>query len=73
MKTHAAFESGCRRFDSVINGFGGCPMASDALVGNMPTEKLVTFFNERGINTGLDMTTFESAMNKTKNLFSEYL
>ena len=72
-KLTAAFESGCRRFDSVINGFGGCPMASDALVGNMPTEKLVTFFNERGINTGLDMTTFESAMNKTKNLFSEYL
>jgi hydroxymethylglutaryl-CoA lyase len=72
-KLTAAFESGCRRFDSAINGFGGCPMASDALVGNMPTEKLVTFFNERGINTGLDITTFESAMNKTKNLFSKYL
>ena len=72
-KLSAAFESGCRRFDSAINGFGGCPMASDALVGNMPTEKLVTFFDKRGINTGLNMTTFESAMNKAKNLFSKYL
>lgn len=71
-KLTAAFDAGCRRFDGAIHGFGGCPMASDALVGNMPTEKLVTFFNERGIQTGLCMTTFESSMNKSKNLFSKY-
>ena len=71
-KLTAAFGAGCRRFDGAIHGFGGCPMASDALVGNMPTEKLVTFFNERGIQTGLCMTTFESSMNKSKNLFSKY-
>ena len=71
-KLTAAFDAGCRRFDGAIHGYGGCPMASDALVGNMPTEKLVTFFNERGIQTGLCMTTFESAMNKTKKLFSKY-
>jgi len=71
-KLTAAFDAGCRRFDGVIHGFGGCPMASDALVGNMPTEKLVTFFNERGIQSGLCMTTFESAMNKTKDLFSQF-
>lgn len=71
-KLTAAFDAGCRRFDGAIQGFGGCPMASDALVGNLPTEKLVTFFNERIIHTGLCMTTFESAINKTKELFSEF-
>lgn len=71
-KLTAAFDAGCRRFDGAIQGFGGCPMASDALVGNLPTEKLVTFFNERRIHTGLCMTTFESALNKTKELFSEF-
>ena len=71
-KLTAAFEAGCHRFDGAIHGFGGCPMASDALVGNMPTEKLVTFFNERGIHTKLCMTTFESAMNKAKQIFSRF-
>ena len=72
-KLKAAFNAGCRRFDGAIHGFGGCPMASDALVGNMPTEKVITFLNERGIDTGLCMTSFESAMNKTKELFSTYI
>jgi len=72
-KLKAAFDAGCRRFDGAIYGFGGCPMASDALVGNMPTENVVTFLNERGIDTGLCMTSFESAMNKTKELFSTYI
>ena len=72
-KLKAAFDAGCRRFDGAIYGFGGCPMASDALVGNMPTEKVITFLNERGIDTGLCMTSFESAMNKTKELFSAYI
>ena len=72
-KLKAAFDNGCRRFDGAIHGFGGCPMASDALVGNMPTEKIITFLNERGIDTGLCMTSFESAMNKTKELFSTYI
>ena len=71
-KLTAAFDAGCRRFDGAIHGFGGCPMASDALVGNMPTEKLVTYFNGQGIQTGLSMTTFESAMNKTKELFAQF-
>ena len=71
-KLTAAFDAGCRRFDGAINGFGGCPMASDALVGNMPTEKLITFFADRGIQAGVHMTTFESAMNKTRELFSQF-
>jgi hydroxymethylglutaryl-CoA lyase len=43
-KVHAAYASGCRRFDSAIKGYGGCPMASDKLTGNMPTENLLSFF-----------------------------
>ena len=44
-KVHAAFESGCRRFGSAINGIGGCPMAKDDLVGNLATENLVSYFS----------------------------
>jgi hydroxymethylglutaryl-CoA lyase len=47
-------------------------MASDALVGNMPTEKLLTFFSEKGVNTGIHLIRFESAMNQGKKLFTKY-
>ena len=43
-KIDCAYNSGCRRFDSAIKGYGGCPMAKNQLVGNMPTEKLVSHF-----------------------------
>jgi hydroxymethylglutaryl-CoA lyase len=42
-KIEAAYDSGCRRFDGAFGGFGGCPMAKDELVGNMPTELLLLF------------------------------
>ena len=71
-KLSAAYDAGCQRFDGAIHGFGGCPMASDALLGNMPTEKLLTFFSEEGINTGIHPTRFESAMNQGKKLFTKY-
>jgi hydroxymethylglutaryl-CoA lyase len=43
-KIDAAYHAGCRRFDGAIQGFGGCPMAKDELTGNMPTEKLLSYF-----------------------------
>ena len=43
-KIDAAYKAGCRRFDGAIQGFGGCPMAKDDLTGNMPTEKMLSFF-----------------------------
>ncbi len=61
-KIAPAFESGCRRFDGAIKGFGGCPMAKDELVGNMPTERLLEFFEEKGVYTGLDKTAFGKSM-----------
>lgn len=46
-KVEAAYNNGCNRFDGAIKGFGGCPMAEDELVGNMPTERLVEFFTNQ--------------------------
>jgi hydroxymethylglutaryl-CoA lyase len=47
-KILAAFNAGCRRFDSALGGLGGCPFAQDALVGNIPTEKVIEALTERG-------------------------
>tara|TARA_B100000497_G_scaffold99348_1_gene112326 strand:+ start:333 stop:1199 length:867 start_codon:yes stop_codon:yes gene_type:complete len=72
-KVEAAFEAGCMRFDGAIHGFGGCPMAKDELIGNMPTEKLLSYFNTQKIQTNLDVLAFESAHNAASALFSNYL
>ena len=61
-KVHAAYTNGCRRFDSAIKGYGGCPMATDKLTGNMPTEKLLYYFNKNNIVTGIDENAFAEAM-----------
>ena len=71
-KVHAAFEGGCRRFDGAIQGFGGCPMAKDELTGNMPTEKLLSYFTSNKVATGVNWMAFEAAYNKAKDLFSRY-
>ena len=47
-KILAAYDSGCRRFDSALGGLGGCPFAQDALVGNIATEKVIEALKERG-------------------------
>jgi hydroxymethylglutaryl-CoA lyase len=47
-KILAAYDAGCRRFDSALGGLGGCPFAQDALVGNIPTEKVIATLRERG-------------------------
>lgn len=62
-KVDAAYRSGCRRFDGAIKGFGGCPMAKSELVGNTPTEKLITFAESVKADHGLNLFAFESAYN----------
>ncbi len=69
-KVDAAYQSGCKRFDGAIQGFGGCPMAKDDLTGNMPTEKLLSYFNTQKVNHGVKMTRFETAYNKALDVFS---
>jgi hydroxymethylglutaryl-CoA lyase len=71
-KIDAAYNAGCRRFDGAIQGFGGCPMARDVLTGNMPTEKLISYFNSKKENTNIRATSFESAYNVASKLFGAY-
>ena len=71
-KIDAAYNSGCRRFDGAIQGFGGCPMARDVLTGNMPTEKLISYFNSKKEETNIRAMSFESAYNVASKLFEAY-
>src|SRR5438105_1086432 len=52
-KVLAAYDAGCRRFDSVIGGLGGCPFAQDALVGNIPTESVIEALQQRGVEPSI--------------------
>ncbi len=71
-KVAAAYSSGCHRFDGAVQGFGGCPMAKDELTGNMPTEKLLSYFSSLKVDTGVNWMVFEAAYNKATELFSKY-
>lgn len=68
-KIQAAYESGCKRFDGALKGFGGCPMADDELVGNMATETILTFLDEKQVNTGIDKQAFAEAMKIASTIF----
>jgi hydroxymethylglutaryl-CoA lyase len=61
-KVHAAYQNGCRRFDGAIKGYGGCPMATDDLTGNMPTENLISYCQAHDIPFGLDTDAFAQSM-----------
>ncbi len=64
-----AYNAGCRRFDGAIKGFGGCPMAKDDLTGNMPTELMMEWLNENGIQTNIDMERFDYSIEKALEIF----
>ncbi len=68
-KLKAAYDKGCRNFDSSIKGIGGCPMAKDDLVGNMPTEQVINFMASEKLDIHLNLLNFESAYNKAKDIF----
>lgn len=68
-KLKAAYNEGCRRFDSAIKGIGGCPFAKDGLVGNMPTEQVFNFMAVEKIDIRQNLLHFESAYNKAKDIF----
>ena len=71
-KIDAAYKAGCRRFDGAIQGFGGCPMAKDDLTGNMPTEKMLSYFTAAQTNTIASPLSFESAYNEASKLFGNF-
>ena len=66
-KVDSAYQNGCRRFDTAIKGFGGCPMAKDDLTGNMPTEKLITYFTE---DLKLNKDEFEKSLEISNSIFA---
>ena len=61
-KLDAAYKFGCLRYDAALKGYGGCPMAKDDLTGNLPTENLISYANQSGLNTGIDYAAFFDAM-----------
>ena len=65
----AAYTAGCRRFDTAIRGFGGCPMAKDDLTGNLPTEDLVSWLNDSGINHPIQTANFNAAFDFSSRIF----
>ncbi len=67
----AAYSNGCRRFDTAIRGLGGCPMADDDLTGNLPTEKLLEFLENKGVKTGINGESFTLAQNKVFSTFPQ--
>ena len=71
-KVDAAYQAGCRRFDGAIQGHGGCPMAKDELIGNMPTEKLISYFNKVKADANIRAMSFESAYNEALKIFRNY-
>lgn len=69
-KIDSAYKSGCRRFDGAIKGYGGCPMAKDELVGNMPTENMVGYFDTNDVTHGLDAVAFDKALQIAQHIFN---
>jgi hydroxymethylglutaryl-CoA lyase len=67
-KIFAAYEAGCRRFDGALTGLGGCPFAGDHLVGNIPTEIILTTLAARGVATGIDTKALAEACAMTRDL-----
>lgn len=70
-KVKAAFDSGCRRMDSAIRGFGGCPMAKDDLVGNMATENVISYMRDNDLPHGLDMKAFSESQMIADRIFPQ--
>jgi hydroxymethylglutaryl-CoA lyase len=71
-KVLAAYDAGCRRFDSALGGLGGCPFAGDDLVGNIPTEIVVEALAGRGVETGLKPDGLAAVLEMTNRIRAMY-
>jgi hydroxymethylglutaryl-CoA lyase len=67
----AAYKAGCRKFDSALKGFGGCPMAKDSLTGNLPTENLIGLFKEKKVPLSINDEAFAYSMGLTNETFPQ--
>ena len=68
-KVAAAYESGCKKFDAALKGYGGCPMAKDELTGNIATENLIAYLLHQNINLGLNLDKLSEAMDYSGKVF----
>ena len=68
-KLQAAVHAGCRRFDGALKGIGGCPMAQDELVGNMPTEFMIDFFEEVQLTVSVNKAALQHSMQLANEIF----
>ena len=68
-KIQSAWESGCRRFDVAISGYGGCPFAQDQLVGNISTQQLLNFLAKNNLKHSLDLLALENSYNQSREIF----
>ncbi|MDB5013875.1 MAG: hydroxymethylglutaryl-CoA lyase [Daejeonella sp.] len=68
-KIYAAYTNGCKRFDSTIKGYGGCPMAADNLTGNIATENVIEFLNSHGENLNLNLANWREAFDFSSKIF----
>ena len=71
-KILAAYEAGCRRFDSALTGLGGCPFAGDNLVGNIATEDVLAALRKAGADTGIDPAKLTKALAMTNEIRAKY-
>jgi len=71
-KILAAYEAGCRRFDSALTGLGGCPFAGDTLVGNIATEDVLAAVRKAGGDPGIDSATLAPLLRMTNEIRSKY-
>ncbi len=71
-KVMAAYDAGCRRFDSALTGLGGCPFAGDELVGNIATETVVRALSERGIDPGQNLSSLAPALAEARAIREKY-
>jgi len=71
-KVMAAYNAGCRRFDSALTGLGGCPFSGDELVGNIATETVVRTLNEQGIDTGIELPALTPALARAAEIRDHY-
>ncbi|MBL7730378.1 MAG: hydroxymethylglutaryl-CoA lyase [Chitinophagaceae bacterium] len=72
-KLDAAVKAGCKRFDGALKGIGGCPMADDELVGNMDTELMITYFNERKLLGEMNPEALGKSLSMAGMLFEKKL
>ncbi|MEA3496063.1 MAG: hydroxymethylglutaryl-CoA lyase [Bacteroidota bacterium] len=68
-KIDATWKNGCKSFESVIDGYGGCPMTNYEMIGNLSTQKLLDYCNKNNINTAINNKMFRLAVEKSRDIF----